>query len=56
LKQARQVIAVADPSKLGKVSPAFICPLSEIHLLITSNAPEDALAPFERAGVRILRA
>src|SRR5579859_8109318 len=26
LKQSKEVIVVADPSKLGQVSPAFICP------------------------------
>src|ERR1039458_1769820 len=33
LKQAKQVIVVADASKLGKVSPAFICQASEINIL-----------------------
>src|ERR1700733_6286724 len=37
LKQAKQVIVVADSSKLGKVGPAFICPSSEIHTLITNT-------------------
>jgi DeoR family transcriptional regulator of aga operon len=57
LKQAKQVIVAADASKLGKVSPAFICPASEIHLLITdASATPEALAPFERQGIRIIRA
>jgi len=57
LKQAKQVIVVADASKLGKVSPAFICPVSEINILITdTNAPAEILAPFERQGIRIIRA
>ncbi len=57
LKQSKQVIVVADASKLGNVSPAFICPLSEIHILITSaGASAEALAPFERQGIRIIRA
>ena len=57
LKQAKQVIVVADSSKLDKVSPAFICPLSEIHMLITDHAatPEQ-LAPYEQQGIRIIRA
>src|SRR6202789_900281 len=33
IKQAKQVIVTADSSKLGKVSPAFICPASDIHIL-----------------------
>jgi len=47
LKQAKQVIVTADASKLGKVSPAFICPTSEIHILITdAGASAEALAPL----------
>jgi DeoR family transcriptional regulator of aga operon len=57
LKQSKQVIVAADSSKLGKVSPAFICPVSEIHLLITdSSATAEALDPFERQGIKIIRA
>jgi DeoR family transcriptional regulator of aga operon len=48
---------VADASKLGKVSPAFICPASEINVLITdTGATAETLAPFERQGIRIIRA
>jgi DeoR family transcriptional regulator, aga operon transcriptional repressor len=55
LKQSKQVIVVADSSKLGKVSPAFICPAGEIHILITdSGATSESLAPFQRQGTRIL--
>lgn len=56
LKQAKEAIVVADTSKLGKVSPAFICPANEIAMLITSTAVTDeTLAPFERLGIRTLR-
>jgi DeoR family transcriptional regulator of aga operon len=57
LKQSKQVIVTADSSKLGKVSPAFICPINEIHILITdTGATAEALAPFERQGIRVIRA
>lgn len=57
LKQAKQVIVVADSSKIGKVSPAFICPINEIQMLITdAGAPADAVAPFERQGIRVVSA
>jgi len=47
----------ADSSKLGKVSPAFVCPANEIHILITdTGATNEMLAPFERQGVRVIRA
>ena len=56
LKQSKQVIVAADSSKLGKVSPAFICPAKEIHILITdTGATAEAIAPFERQGIRVLR-
>jgi DeoR family transcriptional regulator, aga operon transcriptional repressor len=55
VKQSKQVIVAADSSKLGKVSPAFICPSNEIHVLITdTGATRESLAHFERQGTRIL--
>jgi DeoR family transcriptional regulator of aga operon len=57
LKQSKQVIVTGDSSKLGKVSPAFICPAGEIHILITdTGATDEALVPFERQGIRVIRA
>ncbi|MGA2848703.1 MAG: DeoR/GlpR family DNA-binding transcription regulator [Terracidiphilus sp.] len=55
VKQANQVIVAADSSKLGKVSPAFICPANGIHILITdTGAPKDILAQFEEQGTRVI--
>jgi len=57
LKQSKQVIVVADSSKLGRVGQAFICPLSEIHYLITdTGASIEALCAYERVGIRTIRA
>jgi DeoR family transcriptional regulator of aga operon len=57
LKQSKQVIVVADSSKLGKVSPAFICPLAEIHTLITdTGATDEAIEPFTKLGIEVHRA
>lgn len=57
LKQAKQVIVATDSSKLGKVSPAFICPANEIQILITDhNASPESTAGFERLGTRVIRA
>jgi DeoR family transcriptional regulator of aga operon len=56
LKQSKQVIVVADSSKLDKVGPALICPISEIHILITdAGVTATALSPFERHGIRVIR-
>src|SRR5579863_4895948 len=57
MKQSKQVIVCADSSKLGKVSPAFICPLSDIHKLITdTGATDQAIEPFRRLGIEVIRA
>ena len=57
LKQSKQVIVVTDSSKLGNISPAFICPVSDIHVLITnSGVSNETIAPFERQGIRVIRA
>jgi DeoR family transcriptional regulator of aga operon len=54
-RQARQVIVVADSSKVGRVSPAVVCPANEIDLLITDNGiPDEAAAAFAKANVKIL--
>ena len=57
VKQAKEVIVCADSSKLGKVGPAFICRLGEVHTLITNTgASNEIIATFERQGLRVIRA
>ncbi|KAA6463174.1 DeoR/GlpR transcriptional regulator [Acidobacteria bacterium AB60] len=57
LKQSKQVIVVADSSKVGRVGQAFLCPLSDIHYIITdTGVPAEALLPYERVGIRTIRA
>lgn len=55
VRQAREVIVVADSSKMGMVSPAIICQPRDIDLLITDDgiAPETAAAMRE-AGIQIM--
>lgn len=54
IHQAKQAIVLADSSKLGVVSPALICPVSEIHMLITdTNATKPAIASFQECGVEV---
>lgn len=56
-RRARQVIVVADSSKLGRVSPAVICSAREIDLLITDNEiSQEMAAKFAAAGVKVLTA
>lgn len=55
VRQAKQVIIVADCSKIGMVSPALICPPSEIDILITDTGiSEDAREAFTANGIEVL--
>lgn len=56
LNQAKLRIVVADSTKLGEVSPAFVCPISDINVLITdTRATDKAVAPFLERGVDVKR-
>jgi DeoR family transcriptional regulator of aga operon len=53
--RARQVVVVADSSKLGAQAFARIRRPEEIDLLITDvGVPDDAVAKFEEAGVKVM--
>ena len=54
-RQAKQVVVVADSSKMAMVSPALICPVTDIDILITDSgiAPE-ALAGFKAGGIQVI--
>jgi DeoR/GlpR family transcriptional regulator of sugar metabolism len=50
-----QTIIVADYSKFGRVSTAFLAPLSAMHTLVTDNqAPNEFLSALEQRGIHIL--
>jgi DeoR family transcriptional regulator of aga operon len=55
VRQAKQVIVVADSSKIAMVSPALICPVTDIHVLITdSGIGTDAIEGFEANGIQVV--
>jgi DeoR/GlpR family transcriptional regulator of sugar metabolism len=55
VRQAKQVVVVADSSKIAMVSPALICPVTGIDILITdSGIPADALDGFKANGVQVI--
>lgn len=57
IRQARQVIVVADSSKVDMISPAVICPVSTIDILITDDGiSNEALNAFTRNGVKVISA
>ena len=55
VRNAKQVVVVADSSKAGQCSPALICPASAIDLLITDDGISDeVLAGFSRQNIQVL--
>lgn len=54
-RQAKQIVVVADSSKIGMVSPALICPASEVDLVITDNGvSEDLVVSLKEKGVNVM--
>lgn len=54
-KHARQVIAVADSSKLGMISAMQVCPSSQIHTIITDDGVDPVLVEkFSLQGVHVV--
>jgi DeoR family transcriptional regulator of aga operon len=52
--RARQVVVVADGSKLGHLAFAQICPVAAVHMLLTdSGAPAELVRRFEAQGVTV---
>lgn len=52
---SNQIVVLADSSKIGKRSLAFICPVSKIDVLITDNglSPEKKVM-LENIGVKVI--
>jgi DeoR family transcriptional regulator of aga operon len=56
IHQSKQTIVVADSSKIGIVTAALICPISNVHMLITdTRASDKAIAPFLERGIQVQR-
>jgi DeoR family transcriptional regulator of aga operon len=54
-RRAKRVVIVADSSKVGMTSPAVICPVTEIDVLITDDAISDsAVEAFRRREVEVV--
>ncbi len=57
VRQAREVIVVADSSKLGNYSTSLICGIAEVHTLVTdTGASPEMVRQFTEHGLRVLRA
>lgn len=55
--RAREVVVVADSSKLERRAFARICPIDDVDVLVTdSSAQKSVTDRFTQAGVRVIRA
>ncbi len=53
-RRAKQVVIVADSSKVGMTSPAVICPVTDIDILITDDGiSEEAVKAFRCCDVQV---
>jgi DeoR family transcriptional regulator, aga operon transcriptional repressor len=54
LRIGRQVILVADHTKIGRVATAFVAPTTVVHTLVTNREIGDGLvATFESKGIQV---
>lgn len=57
LKAGREVVVVADHTKVNTVATAFLAPLTSIQTFVTdSNTPADFLDALRQAGIKIVEA
>jgi DeoR family transcriptional regulator, aga operon transcriptional repressor len=57
IRNAKQVIVVADSKKIGHVSPALICPISAVHVLVTDTGiPEAVHQDLLARGIEVILA
>lgn len=57
VRHARQVIIVADSSKIGRVNPEDLCPLSSVRVLVTdSGLAQNILEAIKAKGIHVLLA
>ncbi len=54
-RRSKQVVIVADSSKVGMISPAVICPVTDIDILITDDGISDEAArAFKGSDVQVV--
>jgi len=55
LRIGREIVLLADHTKCGQISTAFLAPLSSINILITdSQTPVDFVAAIQDKGVQVI--
>lgn len=57
IRNAKKVIVVADSKKIGHVSPALVCPVSAMHMLVTDEQlPKDIHDKLIAMGIEVVLA
>ena len=57
IRNAKRVIVVADSTKIGHVSPALICPISSVHVLVTDHdIPKHVHGELIARGIEVILA
>jgi DeoR family transcriptional regulator, aga operon transcriptional repressor len=54
-RRAQQIVIVADSSKMGRTSPAVVCPIADIDMIITDDGiSAQTKRTFAKKGVEII--
>jgi DeoR/GlpR family transcriptional regulator of sugar metabolism len=57
LKIGREVIVVADHTKMGRVSTGFVAPITSVHTLVTDrSAPAEFIEALRERGIEVVLA
>jgi DeoR family transcriptional regulator of aga operon len=57
IRNAKRVIVVADSKKMGHISPALVCPVSAIHVLVTdTDLPKEIHERLVGMGIEVILA
>lgn len=55
IKQAQKTIALSALEKINTVEPYYVCPVTDVDVIITETDPLDAaLAPYKHLGIEVL--
>jgi DeoR family transcriptional regulator of aga operon len=55
LRSARTRVVLADATKVGRITLAEVCPMRDVHVLITDDrAPADELERIRRQGCQVI--
>jgi DeoR/GlpR family transcriptional regulator of sugar metabolism len=55
LRNGREIVLVADHTKIGRVSTAFVAPLTGIHILVTDSlTPQEFITALTTQGIRVI--